>query len=91
MSIIYVYNVHISFFENFHLVSYPYPCFLGIKRIQFSTRRVHILFMSFCQVMAIIADFMLVCFFAPAVSLRPALAIAKFFYGCLDNTFQIIV
>ncbi|XP_058077479.1 protein RETICULATA-RELATED 4, chloroplastic [Magnolia sinica] len=45
-------------------------------------------------VMAIIADFMLVWLPAPTVSLRPALAvsagpIAKFFYGCPDNAFQV--
>ncbi|KAK4763023.1 hypothetical protein SAY86_008791 [Trapa natans] len=45
-------------------------------------------------VMAIIADFMLVYLPAPTVSLRPALAknagsIAKFFYSCPDNAFQI--
>lgn len=46
--------------------------------------------------MAIIADFMLVWLPAPTVSLRPPLAvsagpIAKFFYGCPDNAFQVIV
>ncbi|CAA7388524.1 unnamed protein product [Spirodela intermedia] len=45
-------------------------------------------------VMAIIADFMLVWLPAPTVSLRPALSfsagpIAKFFYGCPDNAFQV--
>ncbi|KAJ4972145.1 hypothetical protein NE237_005244 [Protea cynaroides] len=45
-------------------------------------------------IMAIIADFMLVWLPAPTVSLRPALAvgagpIAKFFYGCPDNAFQV--
>ncbi|XP_077249130.1 protein RETICULATA-RELATED 4, chloroplastic-like [Tasmannia lanceolata] len=45
-------------------------------------------------VMAIIADFMLVWLPAPTVSLRPALAvsagpIAKFFYSCPDNAFQV--
>lgn len=45
-------------------------------------------------VMAIIADFMLVWLPAPTVSLRPPLAvsagsIAKFFYGCPDNAFQV--
>ncbi|KAL0435371.1 UNVERIFIED_CONTAM: protein RETICULATA-RELATED 4, chloroplastic [Sesamum radiatum] len=45
-------------------------------------------------VMAIIADFMLVYLPAPTVSLRPPLAldagrIAKFFYSCPDNAFQI--
>ncbi|KAH7850127.1 hypothetical protein Vadar_028317 [Vaccinium darrowii] len=45
-------------------------------------------------VMAIIADFMLVWLPAPTVSLRPALAVsagplAKFFYGCPDNAFQV--
>ncbi|TQE12993.1 hypothetical protein C1H46_001368 [Malus baccata] len=54
---------------------------------------------SFCAqcellVMAIIADFMLVWLPAPTVSLRPPLAvsagrIAKFFYGCPDNAFQV--
>ncbi|PON74304.1 Protein RETICULATA-related [Parasponia andersonii] len=45
-------------------------------------------------VMAIIADFMLVWLPAPTVSLRPPLAvsagpIAKFFYGCPENAFQV--
>ncbi|KAM7502508.1 hypothetical protein LguiB_001412 [Lonicera macranthoides] len=45
-------------------------------------------------VMAIIADFMLVYLPAPTVSLRPPIAltagpIAKFFYGCPDNAFQV--
>ncbi|KAG6628273.1 hypothetical protein CIPAW_14G003000 [Carya illinoinensis] len=45
-------------------------------------------------IMAIIADFMLVWLPAPTVSLRPPLAvsagpIAKFFYGCPDNAFQV--
>ncbi|KAI9169927.1 hypothetical protein LWI28_019698 [Acer negundo] len=45
-------------------------------------------------VMAIIADFMLVWLPAPTVSLRPPLAVsagsvAKFFYGCPDNAFQV--
>ncbi|KDP22110.1 hypothetical protein JCGZ_25941 [Jatropha curcas] len=45
-------------------------------------------------VMAIIADFMLVYLPAPTVSLRPPLAsnagtIAKFFYSCPDNAFQV--
>ncbi|XP_059651909.1 protein RETICULATA-RELATED 4, chloroplastic-like [Cornus florida] len=45
-------------------------------------------------VMAIIADFMLVWLPAPTVSLRPPLAIsagpiAKFFYRCPDNAFQV--
>ncbi|KAI6685491.1 hypothetical protein NL676_031404 [Syzygium grande] len=45
-------------------------------------------------VMAILADFMLVYLPAPTVSLRPALAtdagsLAKFFYSCPDNAFQI--
>ncbi|KAM7528966.1 hypothetical protein LguiB_032376 [Lonicera macranthoides] len=45
-------------------------------------------------VMAIIADFMLVWLPAPTVSLRPAISlsagpIAKFFYGCPDNAFQV--
>ncbi|OAY82365.1 Protein RETICULATA-RELATED 4, chloroplastic [Ananas comosus] len=45
-------------------------------------------------VMAIIADFMLVWLPAPTVSLKPPLAlsagpIAKFFYSCPDNAFQI--
>jgi hypothetical protein len=44
--------------------------------------------------MAIIADFMLVWLPAPTVSLRPPLAVsagsvAKFFYGCPDNAFQV--
>lgn len=47
------------------------------------------------QLMAIIADFMLVYLPAPTVALRPALAtsagsIAKFFHGCPDNAFQVI-
>ncbi|KAI4333080.1 hypothetical protein L6164_017930 [Bauhinia variegata] len=45
-------------------------------------------------VMAIVADFMLVWLPAPTVSLRPPLAlsagpIAKFFYGCPENAFQV--
>ncbi|XP_020114347.1 protein RETICULATA-RELATED 4, chloroplastic-like [Ananas comosus] len=45
-------------------------------------------------VMAIIADFMLVWLPAPTVSLKPPLAlsagpIAKFFYSCPDNAFQV--
>ncbi|KAJ6750848.1 hypothetical protein OIU85_001391 [Salix viminalis] len=45
-------------------------------------------------VMAIIADFMLVWLPAPTVSLRPPLAVsagqvAKFFYSCPDNAFQV--
>lgn len=45
--------------------------------------------------MAIIADFMLVWLPAPTVSLRPPLSltagpIAKFFYSCPDNAFQVI-
>ncbi|CAN6360266.1 unnamed protein product [Urochloa humidicola] len=45
-------------------------------------------------IMAIVADFMLVWLPAPTVSLRPPLAvnsgaIAKFFYNCPDNAFQI--
>lgn len=45
-------------------------------------------------VMAIIADFMLVYLPAPTVSLRPPVAvnagsIAKFFYNCPDNAFQV--
>ncbi|XP_078442539.1 protein RETICULATA-RELATED 4, chloroplastic-like [Wolffia australiana] len=45
-------------------------------------------------IMAIIADFMLVWLPAPTVPLRPALSftagpIAKFFYGCPDNAFQV--
>ncbi|KAI3472702.1 hypothetical protein Pfo_030968 [Paulownia fortunei] len=45
-------------------------------------------------VMAIIADFMLVYLPAPTVSLRPPLALnagrlAKFFYRCPDNAFQV--
>ncbi|KAB1224967.1 hypothetical protein CJ030_MR1G013977 [Morella rubra] len=45
-------------------------------------------------VMAIIADFMLVWLPAPTVALRPPLAVsagavAKFFYGCPDNAFQV--
>ncbi|GAB4828056.1 Protein RETICULATA-RELATED 4, chloroplastic [Ancistrocladus abbreviatus] len=45
-------------------------------------------------VMAIIADFMLVWLPAPTVSLRPPLStsagpLAKFFYGCPDNAFQV--
>lgn len=46
--------------------------------------------------MAIIADFMLVWLPAPTVSLRPPLAItagpiAKFFYSCPDNAFQVTI
>ncbi|CAL2237290.1 unnamed protein product [Prunus armeniaca] len=46
------------------------------------------------HVMAIIADFMLVWLPAPTVSLRPPLTVsagrlAKFFYGCPDNAFQV--
>lgn len=46
--------------------------------------------------MAIIADFMLVWLPAPTVSLRPPLAVSagslsKFFYGCPDNAFQVIL
>lgn len=46
--------------------------------------------------MAIIADFMLVYLPAPTVSLRPPLAssaghIAKFFYSCPDNAFQVVI
>ncbi|OEL28856.1 Protein RETICULATA-RELATED 4, chloroplastic [Dichanthelium oligosanthes] len=45
-------------------------------------------------IMAIVADFMLVWLPAPTVSLRPPLAvnsgaIAKFFYSCPDNAFQV--
>ncbi|KAF9623341.1 hypothetical protein IFM89_000830 [Coptis chinensis] len=45
-------------------------------------------------VMAIVADFMLVWLPAPTVSLRPSLAssagpIAKFFFSCPDNAFQV--
>ncbi|XP_022898309.1 protein RETICULATA-RELATED 4, chloroplastic-like [Olea europaea var. sylvestris] len=45
-------------------------------------------------VMAIIADFMLVYLPAPTVSLRPPIAVtagrlAKFFYSCPDNAFQV--
>lgn len=45
--------------------------------------------------MAVIADFMLVYLPAPTVSLRPRMAavnagrIAKFFYNCPDNAFQV--
>lgn len=44
--------------------------------------------------MAIVADFMLVWLPAPTVSLRPPLAIsagpiAKFFYVCPENAFQV--
>ena len=45
------------------------------------------------QVMALIADFMLVWLPAPTVALRSiskgAGPIAKFFYGCPDNAFQV--
>ena len=46
------------------------------------------------QIMAIVADFMLVWLPAPTVSLKPALAISagpltKFFYGCPENAFQV--
>lgn len=45
--------------------------------------------------MAIIADFMLVWLPAPTISLRPPLAmstgpIAKFFFNCPDNAFQVL-
>ncbi|KAL0709424.1 hypothetical protein Bca4012_016402 [Brassica carinata] len=48
------------------------------------------------NVMAIIADFMLVYLPAPTVSLRPPLAltaggISKFFHNCPDNAFQIAI
>ncbi|BBG96423.1 Protein of unknown function D [Prunus dulcis] len=59
----------------------------------------YVIFISFIdeqliQVMAIIADFMLVWLPAPTVSLRPPLTVsagrlAKFFYGCPDNAFQV--
>jgi len=44
--------------------------------------------------MAIVADFMLVWLPAPTVSLRPPPAVsagtvAKFFYGCPENAFQV--
>ncbi|XP_074313152.1 protein RETICULATA-RELATED 4, chloroplastic-like isoform X3 [Silene latifolia] len=44
--------------------------------------------------MALVADFMLVWLPAPTIPLRPALAIsvgpvARFFYACPDNAFQI--
>lgn len=44
--------------------------------------------------MAIVADFMLVWLPAPTVSLRPPLSlsagvIAKFFFGCPENAFQV--
>ena len=106
MSIIYIRTMYLKNMSLFlflkifischiHFI-FPYPCFLGIKRIQFSTFRVRNLFMSFFQVMAIIADFMLLWLHAPTVSLRLALAIragpfGKFFYGCPDNAFQVIV
>lgn len=46
------------------------------------------------QVMAIVADFMLVYLPAPTVSLQPPLAtnaghIANFFHNCPDNAFQV--
>jgi len=45
--------------------------------------------------MAIVADFMLVWLPAPTVSLKPPLAIsagpiAKFFYSCPENAFQVM-
>ncbi|GMQ00812.1 hypothetical protein CsSME_00047722 [Camellia sinensis var. sinensis] len=48
----------------------------------------------FTKVMAIIADFMLVYLPAPSVSLRPPIninagALAKFFYNCPENAFQV--
>lgn len=48
----------------------------------------------FTQVMAIVADFMLVWLPAPTVGLRPSLAIGsgpltKLFYNCPDNAFQV--
>ena len=103
---LYAYNVptkHVLFsfflktFISYHIhIIFPHSCFLGIKRIQFSTLRVRNLFMSFFRVMAIIADFMLLWLHAPTVSLRLALAIragpfGKFFYGCPDNAFQVIM
>ena len=44
--------------------------------------------------MALIADFMLVWLPAPTVALRPgvasnASAVARFFYNCPDNAFQV--
>ena len=44
--------------------------------------------------MALVADFMLVWLPAPTVSLKPPLSVgagplAKFFYGCPDNAFQV--
>ncbi|KAF3330742.1 Protein RETICULATA-RELATED 4 [Carex littledalei] len=46
-------------------------------------------------IMALVADFMLVWLPAPTVSLKPPLAvsagpIAKFFYSCPDNAFQVV-
>ncbi|CAO2817371.1 unnamed protein product [Amaranthus hypochondriacus] len=47
-------------------------------------------------IMALVADFLLVWLPAPTISLRPPLAVtvgpvARFFYGCPDNAFQIAV
>lgn len=49
---------------------------------------------NYGQVMAIVADFMLVWLPAPTVSLRPPPAvsaglISKFFYACPENAFQV--
>ncbi|XP_058225013.1 protein RETICULATA-RELATED 4, chloroplastic-like [Rhododendron vialii] len=51
-------------------------------------------FVSANVVMAIVADFMLVFLPAPTVSLRPPISVnagsmAKFFYGCPENAFQV--
>lgn len=54
----------------------------------------HMLTQTTSQVMAIVADFMLVWLPAPTVSLKPPLAfsagpITKFFYSCPENAFQV--
>ena len=51
-------------------------------------------FLLLAQMMAIIADFMLVYLPAPTVSLRPPVSLnagrlAKFLHGCPDNAFQV--
>lgn len=51
--------------------------------------------MMVLQIMALVADFMLVWLPAPTVSLKPPLAvsagpIAKFLYSCPDNAFQVV-
>ncbi|KAL6288574.1 hypothetical protein ACE6H2_006084 [Prunus campanulata] len=62
------------------------------RRLENFTKELDFVFADL--VMAIIADFMLVWLPAPTVSLRPPLSVsagrlAKFFYGCPDNAFQV--